>query len=261
MEDLFFVSKCPHKIQNYTLPVYEHNGKYRAKFPCKVIPSKARIYIRTWNDEQKYIREHTSGNVQPKLMSYSNIIGANAVIGITNYEFVAKDEIEFGDNVIDLSGFPANIYLADFIADPKDCPRCGGQGIVKDITIDNYGRVVTVTGKNKIKQKVLKALMTPIGTSPFDETYGTELYDLVGRVITEDTRIVVQKLIVDCITYLIKNQGAELTTAERIKSLKGITLDVIQDESKLSARVLLVKVVVTNEDNEEIDCSINFNLE
>lgn len=260
MEDLFFVSKCTHKIQNYRLPVYEHNGKYRAKFPCKVIPSKARIFIRTWNDEQKYIKEHTAQNIQPKLTTYSNIIGANAAIGITDYAFVAVDEIEFGENVIDFSGFPVNVYLADFTADPADCPRCGGYGVVKDITIDNYGKVVKVSGKNKIKQRVLKALMTPLGTSPFDDTYGTELYDLVGKTITEDTRIIIQKLIVDCVTSLIRNQSADLTTSERIKSLKGITIDTANTDTN-SDRVLLIKVVVTNENDEEIDCSINFNLE
>ena len=260
MYDIFFVSKCPHKIQNYVLTLYEHNGTYRAKLPCKVVPNKATTYIRTWNDEQKYIREHTSTNVQSKLISLKNIVGANAAIGIHDYDFVSPTEIEFHPDTIDMSGLIPPIFLINFLANPQDCPRCCGTSVIKDVTIDNLGKAVIVTGKNKIKQRVLKALMTPIGTSPFDETYGTELFTLIGTTIKEDTRIIIQKQIVDCINLLITNQDSNLTDEERIASLKGLSMDVIPSQDNSGTKTLLIHVIVANALGEQIDCAINFDL-
>jgi len=260
MYDIFFVSKCPHKIQNYTLTLYKHNDTYRAKLPCEVIPNKALTYIRAWDAEQKYIREHNSNNIQSKLVSTKNIVGANAQIGIHDYDFVSPTEIEFHPGAINMEDLVPPVILIDFTANPKDCPRCTGTSVIKDITIDNKGRAVLVTGVNKIKQRILKALMTPLGTSPFDETYGTELYSLVGTTIKEDTRIIIQKQIVDCVNYLITNQSANLTDEERIASMSGLSLDVIPSQNGAGTYTLLIHVKVKNAVGTEIDCAINFDL-
>lgn len=268
MQDIFFVSKCDHRVNNYELTITKEFGKYVATFPAPIVNAKNRIFIRSWEDEQQYIERFSNyTNIQAPIKNKSisaPISGANASIGILNYEFIAPDKIAFTDPIpgrptinTDANIIPAPKYLADFIFVPDTCPRCSGTGIVKDINISDSGNVVYVTEGNKIKQRILKALMTPLGTSPYDATFGSEINNLIGQPITENLRIILQKTIVNAVQNLIDNQDASLDSKERINAIQGITLDT-PDADKTT---LYVKVLVSSTAGELIDCSIGFNLE
>ena len=263
MEDIFFVTKCDHRISNYELDIKtdEHGDNY-VTFPFDIICIKNMVYIRTWNDEQKYLasvqdyRDLATNIITPQ--NRQQISGANNEIGITDYIFVDKHTIKFapGAVVADSNLVPKPRYLIDMYADPKNCPRCEATGVIKDLSIDQRGRLVKVTGSDKIKQRILKALMTPLGAQPYDVTFGSELNSMVGNVITETTRIVLQKTIVSCIDNLIQNQPEDLDPEERILTLQGITIDTPTNDNT----VFFVKVIVLSYNNEYIDCSIGFNL-
>ena len=140
---------------------------------------------------------------------------------------------------------------------PDTCPRCNGTNVVKDIFITDSGNAKYVTEDNKIKQRVLKALMTPLGSSPYDVTFGSELNSLIGQPITENLRITLQKTIVNAVQNLIDNQDASLDSKERINAIQGITLDTPDEDKTL----LYVTVIVSSDAGSLIDCSIGFDLE
>lgn len=267
MEDLLFVTKCDHKISNYILDIKtDKEGYYYVEFPFDIICIKNMVFIRSWSDEQKYLASIDDyRDLAPYISinrSTQQISGANNEIGITDYIFVNKRIIKFtpveGHRQIDLTPgkIPQNIYLIDMYADSGNCPRCEATGVVKDLNITSNGKLIKATGKNKIKQRVWKALMTPLGMQPYNQTFGSELNSMVGDVVSDTTRIVLQKTIVNCIDNLIKEQPADLDDSERIYSLQGITIDT-PDQDKTA---FLVKVIVLSADGEYIDCSIGFNL-
>ena len=266
MEDILFVSKCNHKITNYELNLIKKDDDYIAKLPCPIILDKRFIFIRSWEDQQRYIASLTDyTDIQAIVVNRNTdapISGIINEIGITDYSFAGNDTLKFsktgGVYPIDVekNRIPPTKYLIDFIAVPKTCPRCLGTNIIKDINVNQWGKLTKVTGSDKIKQRVLKALMTPLGMSPYDETFGSELNNLVGDVINETTRIVLQKTIVNCIDNLITNQSSDLSPEERIQTIAGITLDTPDDE-KTS---LFVTVIVVSATGEYINCSIGFNL-
>ena len=268
MEDIFFVTKCNHKITGYELTIEGTPGNYTAKFPVPPVQLKNRIYIRSWNDEQEYLSKTSSyRNIQARILNNAAdapVTGANAEIGITNYAFIADDTIKFldpepGKPTVnpDLTLVPRNKYLVDFTAKPGFCPRCNGTNVIKDVNINSIGRAEYVTGANKIKQRVLKALMTPLGSSPYDVTFGSELDSLIGQTITEPLRITIQKTITNAVQNLIDSQGADLTPKERINAIQGITIDTPNEERTL----LYITVLVSSAAGELIDCSIGFDLE
>jgi hypothetical protein len=224
------------------------------------------------------LAEHTSATVQSYITNYgkgysgknAQLVGPNALIGINDYIFVNETTILFGltpapgKRQIDVTEgkIPAEKYLIDYTANPAGCCRCGGTGIVRDINIDNVGKAVYVTGKSKIKQRIIKCLLTTLGTSPYDVRFGSELQNLVGQSITDEIKITLQKTIVQAVTYLIQNQPAEYEDAEAIDCIKGITIGTLNGADAIgSETVLLVKVVVISRAGETIDCSIDFNLE
>jgi hypothetical protein len=57
---------------------------------------------------------------------------------------------------------------------PNECPVCGGKGWFVDI-IDKDGKFQTPAGVEKIAQRVVKNLLTEVGTQIFDPTYGTRV--------------------------------------------------------------------------------------
>lgn len=267
MEDIFFVTPCDHRIKNYELKIVGKPGNYTAKFPAPPIQLKNRIFIRSWNDEQTYLQNIKSyKDVQSPICNNAinaPINGANAIIGIVDYAFITDDTIKFLDPTDnhptvnpDPNLIPANKYLVDFTAIPEYCPRCLGSSVVKDVNINNRGYAEYVTDGGKIKQRVLKALMTPLGASPYDVTFGSELDALIGRTITEELRISMQKTIVNAVQNLIDNQSPELTEKERINAIQGITIDTPTEDQS----TLYVKVLVSSIAGEIIDCSVGFSL-
>lgn len=273
MEDILFVSVCKHRIQNYKLHIVERDGRYFAKLPTVPVRIPTLIYIRSWEDERNYIaatedykdlQSYAFFNSLGNVSVNTPLQGANAKIGFTHYAFTAPDEIEFlkdenDEYEIDTRKgvLPTPVYLIDFTADPKYCPRCMGTSVVKDVFIDDTGKGRIITGKEKIKQQVIKALITPVGWDVADPEYGSELSSLVGRVVTDDVRIIMQTTIMNCVNHLINNQPPTYTDEETIRGLDGITIEELGNGNDAFA----VKVIVTNALGEKIDCSVAFNLE
>lgn len=270
-----FVSLCNHRIQNYKLTIREKDGRYFATLPVPPVQIPALIYIRSWDDEQQYIENLGDYSDAQSYAFYHNIgrankntplQGANAVIGITDYAFTAPQEIEFlrdstGDLPIDVREgvLPKPEYLIDFTVDERYCPRCNGTRVIKDVYIDDTGKARLLSGKDKIKQQVVKALITPIGWDVSDPLYGSELSTLIGRIITEDVRLIMQTTVMNCVNHLIEVQPTTYTDEETIVAVEGMTIEDLSNGNNNEA--FAVKVIVSNRLGEKIDCSVAFNLE
>lgn len=275
MQDVAFIAKCNHKIQNYKLDIVMENGKCIARLPFPPVLSPALIYIRSWDDEREYMESIKSYEEVQSYAFYNSLgtnaknvppQGPNAIIGIQSYRFLDPYTIEFvaddqGKLPVDVDPdlVPKPLYLIDFTVDPKNCPRCTGTGVIKDVYIEDTGSARIMTGKDKIKQQVVKALITPLGWDLSDPSYGSELSTLIGKAVTDDIRVIMQTTIIQCVQHLITIQPADLDDDETITSVAGITIEDISAGNGHDA--FAVRVLVTNRSGDTIDCSVAFNLD
>lgn len=281
MNDTLFVTVCNHKVQNYKLTIRERDGRYFAKLPAVPVRDTAKIFIRSWEDERNYI---DSVSDYTDLKTYLNfdaryddkdidpateqliLHGPRAIIGIRNYAFVAEDEIEFLRDEhgklpieVDENIVPKPVYLIDFVCDEKYCPRCSGTRVIKDIFLYPSGITRQITGAEKIKQRVVKALITPLGWDLSDPNFGSELSSMVGKIITEDIHLVLQTTVMNCVRHLIEMQPNTYSDEETIVSLDSMSIEDLSNGNNNEA--FAVKVIVTNRLGERIDCSVAFSLE
>lgn len=268
MNDLQFITRCDHKISHYKLDIYGELGDYKAQFPCDIVMLKNRIFIRSYNDEMDLIHNlDDHKELSTRILtndSLAHISEANNLIGIHNYEFIDKRTIRFtqaehGERTIDPNPLlvPRNIYYADFIADPAHCPRCDGSGYIKDVHVNSTGNLSYVSGKLKIRQRIIKCLITPLGSSPYNPYFGSELSGLIGNVITEDFRVVLQKTVENAIDNLIEDQPIDLDPEERI--VKLITMSI--DTPTTDRTVVKLDIAVMNDLGETVDNTIGFNID
>lgn len=264
MYDAFFITKCSHEVKNEQLTITGEYPNYRATFKFPPIKSVSTIFIRSYADEETYINNATYykdiQNINKGVnLTKQPISGIQKAIGITNFRFLDDITIEFfldpGDvkpkNYIDLDpdNVPQNIYLANYVCDPSYCPACRGGGVSCDLQINNAGNITLVTSEEKVRQRVLKALLTPLGMQPYDSTFGTELNSLIGQPIVSDFfRLTINKTISDCIASLVENQPSTLPADERIVCLSGLAIQHSEEEPD----TINIKVTVTNAKGKDI---------
>lgn len=118
--------------------------------------------------------------------------------------------------------------------------RVGSNNVSRDILpyIDNNGDFKEITGKDAIIASIRNLLMTPLGTYPFDPTYGSELYKMLFELDDDITR--------ENIEYEVKDRVEQYEDRVRVESVtyqhevKGVKVDVVirikdeKDKTKLS---------------------------
>lgn len=271
MQDIFMLTLCNHRITNYELDIQgDSRGNYTAKFPFPPIQSESYIYIRSWEDEQLYMKHLKSyKQAQPYVSNVSlgvgkssiPVMGANKQIGIGGYAFIDDLTIRFDAQTgeyrtvyPDKNLVPQNKYLVDFYCTTDNCPRCNGTGFITDLAITSTGNFQYVSGADKIKQRVVKALIQPIGSCLSDPSFGSELQTVVGTYISDELRLGLQVTIMSCLQNLITNQPTAYTDEERIVAIKGINIETKDDYPD----AFFIRVIVTSAAGEEIDCSVAF---
>ena len=278
MQDIKYITKCTHRITSEELHIEpmrdsENNiisGVYFAETEFNIVPIKAQTFIRSYNAEQEYFNDSNvdytkylnySYKTLPNTINYKNIpvAGLIAAIGITNYSFDGKKGIIFGtrDNPseIDINPeiIPANRYFIDYYVDPATCPLCSGKGYVQDIGYNDLGEIEKVDGHQKLIQRVLKTLLTKLGTSPEDANYGSQLSSFIGSNIDVALTISMQKVIYEAVQYLIQLQGGLSLTAE--ETCTGVySIDV--NTEKQQDGILDLTIVVLDGNGEKVSCSV-----
>lgn len=268
MKDAFFLSKCKHTIQDEELKITGTYPNYRARFAFPPIKDKRLIFIRAFNDQEEYLSSVLSyKDINIANNRNINLKGLQKTIGITSYNFIDDVTIEFylegnerPKNYPDINSdlVPANRYFVDYVVDPGACPICNGKGVACDLQVNDLGRITMITGTEKLRQRVLKALLTQLGTQPYTPTFGSELDSLVGQPIVSDfSRMGINKTVSDCIYNLIKMQDAELPSSERIVKISDIS---IEYSAEKAPDIINVKVTVQNADGDEVAVYRSFSI-
>lgn len=123
------------------------------------------------------------------------------------------------------------IYLATYLTLQEICPLHNiiNDQIVpiqKDINVTPQGRLDTTVGSDKVRQEVLKALLTVRGANKFQSAYGSLLSNSIGQKFTLLTQFSLQQSIQDAIDFLIQQQQLQPTIplTEVILRLNSVTL-------------------------------------
>ena len=278
MEDLKYITKCSHRITREELhiePAKDSGGNvipgvFYAETEFNIVPIKGQTFIRSYNVEQAYFNDKSvdytkylnySYKTLPNTVNYKNIpvAGLIAAIGITNYTFEGKKGIIFGTtenpSEIDINPnlIPANRYFIDYYVDPLTCPLCSGSGYVQDIGYNDLGEIEKVSGHQKLVQRVLKTLLTKLGTSPEDANYGSQLNSFIGSNIDIALTISMQKVIYEAVQYLIQLQGGLSLTAE--ETCTGV-FSINVDTEKTADGLVSLEIVVLDGNGEKVSCSV-----
>ena len=279
MYDLKYINPCNHRITSEELKITnaldENNviipGVYIAKSEFNIVPIKAQTFIRSYNAEQSYFQDNSVSYIShlnyayktiPNTINYTEIPVAGLIkeIGITNYEFTGKKQITFGkvsdpctDIDINPELVPANRYFIDYYIDPAECPLCFGTGYVQDIGYNTAGEIAKATGHTKLTQRVLKTLLTKLGTSPEDGQYGSSLNSFIGSNIDVALTISMQKAIYEAVQYVIELQnGLSLTPEETCMGIYSI--DVNTD--KILENKVVLTLIILDGNGEQVPCSV-----
>lgn len=168
-------------------------------------------------------RPVSGNNFKLKIVDQNNIYSTNPVL----IKYVLSDDlkhIRFNFNDVDVDVrkevYPKNTYYVTYSTDNEHCPKCiYGTKKTNDIYINVLGKPNLTSGLELLIQKVKKALITAIESNVFDNTYGTELPNLVGKPQTALT--------------LLKAQSTITAAIEKIQQEQSLNYDLIPDDEKL----------------------------
>jgi hypothetical protein len=109
-----------------------------------------------------------------------------------------------------------------------------------DIVIDPSGSLSTVFGNSKIRQDIIKILLTRNGENRFHPRYGSDLGALkIGEVSDEKMmELDLQRSVEDAIKYLMSLQSYQskkqvLSSGEIISAIRGISSDRDSEDPRL----------------------------
>jgi hypothetical protein len=239
MKDLKISSLCNHLIIDEILSIDGLTPNYTAELKYNSNNDKSKIVIRDLyeTDGMTNFIPSLNGITDFILTTEKNIVfnqnigcsGVNFVDGITGY-------------------YPEKVYVATYIAESSDCPKCMGSNKQTDISFNAIGKINTVTKFEYLKQKVVKALITGKGNNFFSPDYGSNLVESIGKPNLAFVMLGIQQSI--------------LETVNRIIEVQSDFIDILEDDEKLIGLDNLV--IMPGEDSRQLDISfniINYNFE
>lgn len=237
--ELSINANCNHRIVE-TIQIQGDYPDTYAVLSCKANQDKSQVKI-----------FEISRTSELELYNYSGI-------GCTNWEFSGEDTIRFNVRPNDKTYIPNNnyrinpkeVWIAVYSAVSASCSKCIGSKKDKDISFDGLKRIKTLSGINKVRQEILKTILTVKGTNIFDSSYGSTLSTAVGKKLT-DARIAEMVFSINsAMNYLISIQEANnVPDNEQISGISKLTLT--RDASDI--RKVLCKISVVLASYEEVE--------
>lgn len=202
MWDLKLNNNCNHRIINEPLEI-------QGSYPLYYATLKRPVY---------------GNNLDVKILDEDNLFSANPLI--LDYE-LGNDRKTIrlntgNDTQVDVRDdiYPKHNYYATYSTDQAHCPKCiYGTNTTNDIYIDVLGRPVLTAGLERLIQSIKKIIITAIESNVFDETYGTELPNLIGKPKT--------------VLTLLKAQNTIQNAIDHIKTEQMRNYDLLSDDEKL----------------------------
>jgi phage baseplate assembly protein W len=186
----------------------------------------------------------------------------NATDGLTNYSYtingftnwaISTDGRQINFNTLGIGGIgaasfadgssqiiPQPLYMATYQTLPQNCPLHNEAAVPptpgqpkssiplqKDINLTPQGGFDTVTGHSKVRQAVLKALLTAQGNNPFYAKYGSTMASTIGRKFDLFTQFSLQNSVQSTVNFLIQQQQQQIAIplAETILKVSSVTVN------------------------------------
>ena len=150
---------------------------------------------------------------------------------------------------------PAQQFMITYLALDVACPLHNQAGpsfspIQKDINITEQGTLETVVGTAKVRQAVLKTLLTVVGTNPFNLAYGSLLSNVIGQKFDLYTQFNLQQSVQSAVDFLIQQQQLQpaIPANETILRVSAVNLD--QDPT--DPRTVKVNIRILTASFEEV---------
>ena len=153
------------------------------------------------------ILQYTYYNIKQNFITYT--LGNDKQTLVLNTSTVQVDVRE--------DVYPKHSYYATYYTNQINCPKCiYGTNKTNDIYISVLGRPIITAGFELMIQKVKKIIITALKSNLFDQNYGSELPNLIGKPKTVLTLLRAQNTIQEAIDYIKTEQmrNYELLTDE-----------------------------------------------
>jgi phage baseplate assembly protein W len=177
--------------------------------------------------------------------------------GATDWEFdlVGKKRIYINVQMVDRVVFPRigegilpkPRFLFTYPTYVNMCPKCSTSspvGKVYDAGFDPIGRLNVVYGSNKVKQHLLKILLTPLGTNLHDLDYGAETSVALGTKFVSYASASLQRSIHNAVMHLkeiqVQNNLPADETIDSIVKLVAVPNPNSPDTANIIVRVTTV---------------------
>ena len=209
--------------------------------------------------------------VNTSIYEFSEVDGLTffdaSVDGITNFSYNGDGtRIEFGTYPIDygmnfpdpnINYVPKKVYIAEYGALKDSCPKCNGTNIVKDIAYNTVGRLITLQGRYKVVQQILKILLTIVGGNLFDQDYGTTLSASIGQKLDNYVVAKLNQSILAAMNHLMNIQQINgVPDNERI--IRVADINATRDTN--DARGIHLEVIVTLASYENVTTKLRIQL-
>lgn len=186
------------------------------------------------------------------------------VNGITNWTYddnePTKINFPYNPNMESIDGNkelqPKPVYVMSYFAVASNCPKCNNTHIDSDINFNEIGKLNEVTGYGKVKQQLIKILLTVIGDNLYDSDYGSQISSSIGQKFTSYLSANIQYSIYKAVQHLMQIQQENLLPDnETIVELSNIKVEKTND-----VRTLKLSISVITADYQEVSTSLKFNL-
>lgn len=152
---------------------------------------------------------------------------------------------------------PNPLMLISYRATADSCPRCTKPlHLTKDISFDPQGRLQTLTGTNKVKQQIFKALLTELGTNPVVSGYGSTISSSIGQKFDSFAEYQIYSSVMQTVQFLISQQITQPTLPLDETILGVQSIGVVQDATDPRVIRIMINVKVATLDVIDINFSM-----
>lgn len=186
--------------------------------------------------------------------------------GCTNWEFSGEDTIRFNVKPNDTTYIPNNnpnlnpqeVWIAVYSSILSSCPKCNGKKKDSEISVDGLKRVRTLSGADKVRQEIIKIILTVRGSSIFDTNYGTTLSSSIGKKLTDSTVSEMLFSLTTALEYLMSIQ--EANNVPDNEQITGISqLDFEKDATDIRKIWCHIKVVLASYEEVSVGMQLDLN--
>lgn len=213
-------------------------------------------YIPNQETKNVYVGQYTNDNDIENFALQGN--------GITNWHYDSTEPSKilfpYNPNMLSVDGnkelVPEPIYVMSYYTLASNCPKCNGSHIDADIDFNQVGKIKETTGYGKVKQQLVKILLTVIGDNLYDNEYGSQISNSVGQKFTSYLTANIQYSIYRAVQHLMKIQQENLLPDnETIVELSNIKVEQTSD-----VRAIKLSISVITADYQEVSTGLKFNL-